>query len=232
MLTQTAKVHNAAWEETFNTYLQEQSAATVEPFRPFDPGVDYSRYVDGRPRADGVRSFLASRGVELAEGSADDPPEADTINGVGNRKNEILLRRISNDGVQVYDGSLAYLHAARCVGLRRAVVSASANCRDVLIAAGIEELVEVRVDGVVAREMGLRGKPEPDTFLAAAQQLGVEPENAAVFEDALAGVSAARAGGFGCVVGVDRVGIGAELRANGADVVVGDLGELLVGAVR
>ncbi|WFE23228.1 beta-phosphoglucomutase family hydrolase [Solwaraspora sp. WMMD937] len=232
VLTQTAKVHNAAWEEIFNTFLRARADETGEPFQPFDPGADYSRYVDGRPRADGVRSFLASRGVELPEGSADDPPEADTVYGIGTRKNEVLLRRIAEDGVQVYDGSLAYLHAARWVGLHRAVVSASANCRDVLIAAGIEELVEVRVDGVIAREKGLRGKPEPDTFLAAAAQLGVEPGNAAVFEDALAGVTAARAGEFGCVIGVDRVGIGDELLANGADIVVSDLGELLVGAER
>ncbi|WFE25243.1 beta-phosphoglucomutase family hydrolase [Solwaraspora sp. WMMD791] len=232
VLTQTAKVHNKAWEETFNDFLRARALATGHPFLPFDPGADYSRYVDGRPRADGVRSFLASRGVELPEGSVDDPPAADTVNGIGNRKNEVLLRRIAEDGVQVYDGSLAYLHAARWVGLHRAVVSASANCRDVLIAAGIEELVEVRVDGVIAREKGLRGKPEPDTFLAAAAQLGVEPANAAVFEDALAGVTAARAGDFGCVVGVDRVGIGDELLAHGADIVVSDLGELLVGAER
>ncbi|MFV2083491.1 HAD family hydrolase [Micromonospora sp. LOL_021] len=232
VLTQTAKVHNAAWEETFNNFLRARADETGQPFQPFDPGADYSQYVDGRPRADGVRSFLASRGVELPEGSADDPPEADTVYGIGTRKNEVLLRRIAEDGVQVYDGSLAYLHAARWVGLHRAVVSASANCRDVLIAAGIEELVEVRVDGVIAREKGLRGKPEPDTFLAAAAQLGVEPGNAAVFEDALAGVTAARAGEFGCVIGVDRVGIGDELLANGADIVVSDLGELLVGAER
>lgn len=232
VLTQTAKVHNRAWEETFNDFLRARALAAGHPFLPFDPGADYSRYVDGRPRADGVRSFLASRGVELPEGSVDDPPAADTVNGIGNRKNEVLLRRIAEDGVQVYDGSLAYLHAARWIGLHRAVVSASANCRDVLIAAGIEELVEVRVDGVIAREKGLRGKPEPDTFLAAAAQLGVEPANAAVFEDALAGVTAARAGDFGCVVGVDRVGIGDELLAHGADIVVNDLGELLVGAER
>lgn len=232
MLTQTAKVHNAAWEETFNNFLRDRAAATGTPFQPFDPGADYSQYVDGRPRADGVRSFLASRNVEIPEGSVDDPPEADTVYGIGNRKNEILLRRIATDGVQVYDGSLAYLHAARWVGLQRAVVSASANCRDVLIAAGIEELVEVRVDGVIAREKGMRGKPEPDTFLAAAAQLGVEPGNAVVFEDALAGVAAARAGQFGWVVGVDRVGIGDELLATGADVVVSDLGDLLVGAER
>ncbi|MEV1287845.1 beta-phosphoglucomutase family hydrolase [Micromonospora sp. NPDC049679] len=232
VLTQTARVHNAAWEEVFNAFLEKRAATTAEPFRPFDPGPDYAQYVDGKARADGVRAFLASRGVVLPEGSAEDAPDVDTVVGIGNRKNEILLRRIHDNGVQVYDGSVAYLHAARWVGMRRAVVSASANCRDVLVAAGIEELVEVRVDGIVAREHGLRGKPHPDTFLAAAHLLGVAPQNAAVFEDALAGVSAGQAGGFGCVVGVDRNGSADELRANGADVVVSDLGELLVGAVR
>ncbi|SCG45301.1 beta-phosphoglucomutase family hydrolase [Micromonospora inositola] len=227
VLTQTARVHNAAWTETFNAFLRDRAAATGEPYRPFDPGPDYNRYVDGKPRADGVRSFLASRGITLPEGTADDPPEADTVHGVGNRKNVILLKRIHTDGVEVYPGSVAYLEAAAAAGLRRAVVSASANCRDVVAAAGLDRLLEARVDGVVARERGLRGKPHPDTFLAGAELLGVAPANAAVFEDALAGVAAGRAGGFGHVVGVDRVGQADELRAHGADVVVTDLAELL-----
>jgi len=184
VLTQTARAHNEAWEEVFNAFLERRAAPPAEPFRPFDPGPDYAQYVDGKARADGVRAFLASRGVVLPEGSAEDPPDADTVGGLGNRKNQIMLRRIRDHGVQVYDGSVAYLHAARWVGMRRAVVSASANCRDVLVAAGIEELVEVRVDGIVAREHGLRGKPHPDMFLAAAHLLGVSPQNAAVFEDA------------------------------------------------
>lgn len=227
VLTQTAKVHNAAWTETFNAFLRDRAAATGEPYRPFDPGPDYNRYVDGRQRADGVRSFLASRGITLPEGTPDDPPEADTVNGVGNRKNVILLKRIHTDGVDVYPGSVAYLEAAAAAGLRRAVVSASANCRAVVAAAGLDPLLEARVDGVVARERGLRGKPHPDTFVAGADLLGVAPANAAVFEDALAGVAAGRAGGFGYVVGVDRVGQAEELRAHGADVVVTDLAELL-----
>jgi beta-phosphoglucomutase family hydrolase len=227
VLTQTARVHNAAWEETFNAFLRQRALATGEEFRPFDPGDDYNRYVDGRPRADGVRSFLASRGIQLPEGAPDDPPTADTVNGVGNRKNEIVLRRIHTDGVQVYEGSVEYLKAVARVGLRRAVVSASANCKDVVAAAGIEDQLEVRVDGIVAREEGLRGKPYPDTFLAAAQLLGVRPEHAAVFEDALAGVEAGRAGRFGYVVGVDRVGQADDLAAHGADVVVRDLSELM-----
>ncbi|NES14840.1 MULTISPECIES: HAD family phosphatase [Micromonospora] len=230
VLTQTAKVHNAAWTETFNAFLTDRAAATGEPFRPFDPGPDYNRYVDGKPRADGVRSFLASRGITLPEGSPDDPPEADTVNGVGNRKNVILLKRIHTDGVEVYPGSVRYLEAAVRAGVRRAVVSASANCAAVVRAAGLERFLEARVDGLLARERGLRGKPHPDTFLAGAELLGVKPEQAAVFEDALAGVEAGRAGGFGYVVGVDRVGQADDLRAHGADVVVTDLAELLTGA--
>ncbi|MEU5786233.1 beta-phosphoglucomutase family hydrolase [Micromonospora purpureochromogenes] len=229
VLTQTAKVHNAAWKQTFDAYLARRAAATGEPFKPFDPGPDYNRYVDGRPRADGVRSFLASRGVVLPEGSPDDPPEADTVNGVGNRKNVVLLERIHHDGVEVYPGSVTYLRAAVAAGLRRAVVSASANCRDVVAAAGLEPLLEARVDGLVARAEGLRGKPHPDTFLAGAKLLGIDPANAAVFEDALAGVAAGRAGGFGYVVGVDRVGQADELRDQGADIVVTDLSDLLKG---
>ncbi|MFI9643281.1 HAD family hydrolase [Micromonospora sp. NPDC051925] len=229
VLTQTARVHNAAWKQTFDDLLRRHAEASGVPFRPFDPGPDYHRYVDGKPRADGVRSFLASRGITLPEGSPDDPPGADTVNGVGNRKNVVLLDRIHHDGVEAYPGSVAYLKAAEQAGLRRAVVSASANCRDVVAAAGLEPLLEVRVDGLVARAEGLRGKPHPDTFLAAAELLGVAPADAAVFEDALAGVAAGRAGDFGHVVGVDRAGQADELRAHGADVVVTDLAELLTG---
>ncbi|RKN31762.1 HAD-IA family hydrolase [Micromonospora musae] len=227
VLTQTARVHNAAWTETFDEFLRQRAAATGEPYRPFDPGPDYNRYVDGRPRADGVRTFLASRGIVLPEGSPDDPPEAATVNGIGNRKNVLLLKELRTRGVDVYPGSVTYLKAAAAAGLRRAVVTASANGREVVAAAGLEPLIEERVDGLVARAQGLRGKPEPDTFLAGARMLGVDPSRAAVFEDALAGVAAGRAGGFGYVVGVDRVGQADELRAHGADVVVRDLSELL-----
>nr|MDT0660208.1 beta-phosphoglucomutase family hydrolase [Micromonospora sp. DSM 115978] len=226
VLTQTARVHNAAWEGTFNAFLRRRAETTGEPFRPYDPGADYNRYVDGRPRADGVRTFLAARGIVLPEGEHTDPPEADTVNGLGNRKNVELLHRIHTDGVAPYPGSVRYLREAARLGLRRAVVSASANCRDVVAAAGLADLLEVRVDGVVARAEGLRGKPHPDTFLAAAKLLDVPPDRCAVFEDALAGVEAGRAGGFGLVVGVDRVGQADELRAHGADTVVSDLAEL------
>ncbi|MFC5722916.1 HAD family hydrolase [Streptomyces gamaensis] len=226
VLTRTATVHAAAWKEMFDGFLRSREGPG---FRPFDPVADYDRYVDGLPRADGVRSFLASRGIELPEGEPGDPPEKDTVNGLGTRKNELVLRRIREQGVEAYEGSVRYVRAAREAGLRRAVVSSSANCRDVLVAAGIEDLFEVRIDGVVAAERKLPGKPRPDTFLAAAHDLGVDAGSAAVFEDALAGMEAGRAGSFGYVVGVDRVGQAEELRAHGADVVVTGLERLLEG---
>jgi beta-phosphoglucomutase family hydrolase len=230
VLTPTASVHAAAWGRMFDDYLRRRAARTGEVFRPFDPRDDYERHVDGKPRQDGVRSFLESRGIRLPEGHADDPPDAPTIAGLGNRKNELVLKLLREQGVQAYQGSVRYLEAARDAGLRRAVVSASKNCLEVLQAAGIEHLVEARVDGVVAERELLRGKPAPDTFLAAARMLGVQPAQGAVFEDALAGVEAGRAGGFGLVVGVDRVGQAGALRAHGAHLVVADLADLLAGS--
>jgi beta-phosphoglucomutase family hydrolase len=227
VLTQTAKVHDAAWTEMFNDFLRSWSDRKGEPYVPFDPADDYNSYVDGRPRADGVRTFLASRDISLPDGNRDDPPTAETVYGLGNRKNEILLKVIKTRGVEVYEGSVRYLEAARDRGLARAVVSASANCADVVAAAGIGDLLQVRVDAQVATEQGLRGKPAPDTFLAAARLLGVRPDQAAVFEDAVAGVEAGRAGAFGYVVGVDRVGHADALKAHGASIVVKDLAELL-----
>jgi beta-phosphoglucomutase family hydrolase len=227
VLTQTARVHAAAWKEMFDAFLRERAAQTREPFVPFDPVADYREQIDGKVRSDGARSFLSSRGIELPEGAATDPPDANTVRGLGNRKNELVLSLIQRNGVNPYDGSVRYVRAALDAGLLRAVVSASANTRDVLEAAGIADLFDVRIDGIVAGEQHLRGKPAPDTFLAAAKALGVDASGAAVFEDALAGVAAGRAGGFGFVVGVDRVGQAAALRKHGADVVVQDLAELL-----
>jgi beta-phosphoglucomutase family hydrolase len=227
VLTQTAKVHATAWKKMFDEFLRTRAAKTGERFVPFDPVHDYDKYVDGLPRYDGVRSFLASRGIELPEGEPSDPPGAETIIGLGNRKNEVVLRMIREQGVQPYEGSVRYVHATREAGLRCAVVSSSANARDVLEAAGIADLFDERVDGVVLEREHLKGKPAPDTFLFAARALGVEAKQAAVFEDALAGVAAGRAGGFGFVVGVDRVGQADALREHGADVVVRDLAELL-----
>ncbi|GAA0438233.1 hydrolase [Actinoplanes capillaceus] len=227
MLTQTALVHSAAWKQTFDTFLESWAENHDQLFVPFDSGVDYHRYVDGRQRADGVRTFLASRGITLPEGDPDDTPDRETVNGIGNRKNVLVLQKIKEGAVQVYPGSVEYLRAARAAGLRRAVVSASANCKDVLEAAGIADLLEARVDGVVARELGLPGKPAPDTFLKGAELLGLDPASCAVFEDAQAGVAAGRAGGFGIVIGVDRVGQADALREHGADIVVQDLKDLL-----
>jgi beta-phosphoglucomutase family hydrolase len=227
VLTQTAKVHAAAWKQMFDEYLRGRADREGEPFVPFDAGADYNEYVDGKPRYEGVRSFLQSRGIELPDGTPDDPPSAETVDGLGNRKNELVLELIERDGVEAYDGSVRYVKAARDAGLRRAVVSSSTNCRDVLEAAGMIDLFEEIVDGTVAREEGLKGKPAPDTFLAGARKLGLEAKEAAVFEDAVAGVEAGRAGAFGYVVGVDRVGHADALRAHGADVVVQDLAELL-----
>jgi len=227
VLTQTAKVHAAAWKETFDDYLRRRAQERHEELRPFDEVADYDAYVDGKPRYDGVRSFLASRGIELPEGSPSDSARADTVDGLGNRKNELVLKLIHDQGVQPYEGSVHYVHAARDAGIPRAVVSSSANCRDVLRAAGIEGLFDAVIDGIVAEREGLRGKPAPDTFLAGARALGFEPHVAAVFEDALAGVAAGRAGGFGFVVGVDRAGQRDALLAHGADIVVADLAELL-----
>jgi beta-phosphoglucomutase family hydrolase len=227
VLTQTAKVHASAWKQMFDDFLHRRAERTGEAFVAFDPIRDYDEYVDGKPRYDGVRSFLASRGVELPEGEEEDPPSAETIHGLGNRKNEIVLKLIREQGVQPYEGSVRYVNAVRAAGLRRAVVSSSTNCRDVLRAAGIEDLFEQIIDGVVAERDHLQGKPAPDTFLAGARALGVEPAHAVVFEDALAGVQAGRAGRFGFVVGVDRVGQAEGLRTHGADVVVDDLADLL-----
>jgi beta-phosphoglucomutase family hydrolase len=227
VLTQTAKVHAAAWKQMFDAFLREISEQTGEPFHPFILPDDYATHVDGKLRQDGVRAFLASRGIALPDGSPADPPTAQTVHGLGTRKNLIVLELIRQNGVDVYEGSVRFVQAIRAAGLRRAVVSASKNCLEVLTAANLAELFEVRIDGVVADRAHLRGKPAPDMFLAAATALGIAPAHCAVFEDAIAGVEAGRAGAFGWVIGVDRVGQAAVLRAHGADTVVSDLSELL-----
>jgi beta-phosphoglucomutase family hydrolase len=194
VLTETAKVHATAWKQMFDAYLKERADESGEPFVAFDKETDYDRYVDGKPRADGTRSFLESRHLHLSEGAPDDKPGAPTICGLSNKKNEIVLRKIREDGVEPYAGSLRYVRAMCAAGLRRAAVSSSANCAEVLTAAGIAELFEVRIDGITVKADHLAGKPAPETFLAAAHALGVDPERAAVFEDALSGVEAGRAG--------------------------------------
>lgn len=227
VLTRTATVHAQAWKDMFDSALRQRAERTGDPFVPFDAGSDYGRYVDGMPRLEGTRSFLAARGITLPEGAPGDPPGSPTLHGLSNQKNQLVLHLLAAGGVEVFDGSVRYARSVRAAGLRTAVVSSSANTAEVLAAAGITDLFDARIDGVVARERELRGKPAPDTFLAGAAALEVTPVEAAVFEDALAGVAAGRAGGFGFVVGVDRAGHADELRARGADVVVGDLAELL-----
>jgi beta-phosphoglucomutase family hydrolase len=219
VLTNTAALHAAAWKDTFDAYLRDRAAESGEPFVPFDEVADYDEYVDGKERLDGVRSFLLSRYPEA--------PDAHTVADLGTRKNDLLLALIHRKGVGVFEGSVRFVDAVREARLRRAVVSASHNCREVLEAASIADLFEVVVDGNVAERDHLRGKPSPDTYLAAADLLGIEPPAAAVFEDSLAGISAGRGGAFGFVVGVDRVGQADALRAHGADVVVTDLADLL-----
>lgn len=229
VLTETARVHAAAWKRMFDAFLHDRAQREGRPFVPFDANADYAAYVDGKPREAGVRDFLAARGIALPEGAPGDPPEAETVHGLGARKNALVLDLIARGGVDAYAGSRRYLEAARDAGLRRAVVSSSRNCQAVLAAAGLEPLLEVRVDGATAAAQRLRGKPAPDTFLAAARALDVPPAQAAVFEDAIAGVEAGRAGGFGAVIGVNRLDARhrADLAAHGATRVVDDLAELL-----
>jgi beta-phosphoglucomutase family hydrolase len=227
VLTPTAAIHAKAWKTTFDEYLQARAQRTGEKFVPFDIHDDYDMYVDGLPRYDGVAKFLASRDIHLPRGEPDDPPDKETVDGLGNRKNDLVLKLIDQEGVEPYSGSVRFVRSAREAGLRCAVVSSSANCQAVLRGAGIDDLFEVVVDGAVAQEQDLKGKPAPDTFLAAARALEVDASAAAVFEDALAGVEAGRKGEFGFVIGVNRADQADALREHGADVVVDDLGDLL-----
>jgi beta-phosphoglucomutase family hydrolase len=222
VLTQTATVHQAAWKRTFDEFLRARDPQAAE-----FSDADYQRYVDGKPRADGVRDFLASRSIDLPEGTPDDGPDEQTVQGVATRKNDLVQAELDEHGVTVYEGSVRYLRAVKDAGLPVAVVTASANGEKVIAAGGFADLVDARIDGVVTAREGYRGKPAPDTFLAGARALGLEPGEAVVFEDAQSGVAAGRAGDFGYVVGVDRVGQADALREHGADVVVTDLAELL-----
>ena len=227
VLTDTASVHKKAWKAMFDAYLRERAERTGEEFVPFDPDADYLKFVDGKKREDGVRAFLASRGIELPQGDPDDGPDAETVYGLGNRKNEVFLKILREQGVKVFEGSRRYLEAVAAAGLGIAVVSSSANTRDVLKMTGLDRFVQQLVDGVTMREENIPGKPAPDSFLRAARLLGVAPSEGAVFEDAIAGVEAGHAGGFVFVVGVDRVGQAEALLRSGADIVVTDLAELL-----
>lgn len=227
VLTATAKIHAASWKRTFDKFLEGWSGRRNESFRPFDIDRDYVLYVDGKLRYDGVRSFLASRGIELPDGDPEESPNFGTVCGIGNLKEKMVRETLESEGVEVFEGSVSLVRLLRKRGIKIAVVSASKNCQAVLQAAGIEDLFDVRVDGVVAASLDLPGKPAPDTFLKAAELLGVKPERAVVVEDAISGVKAGRDGGFGLVIGVDRKGDAEALLENGADMVVADLGELV-----
>jgi beta-phosphoglucomutase family hydrolase len=227
VLVSTVSSHATAWKQMFDAFLSARAAREGATFVPFDLVHDYAQYVDGMKREDGVRTFLASRGIALPEGGADDPPSAETVHGLGNRKNEALHATIEANGVEVYPGSVEFVRAVRADGLRTAVVSSSANAPWILQVAGIDDLFEACIDGAYAVAHQVAGKPAPDMFLAGANAVGMEPTACVVFEDALAGVAAGRAGGFGLVVGVDRRNDADGLRAHGADIVVNDLAELL-----
>ncbi|HET7755051.1 MAG TPA: HAD-IA family hydrolase, partial [Anaeromyxobacteraceae bacterium] len=221
-------MHAAAWKELFDAYLRERSVETGEPFVPFEIETDYAHHVDGKPRLDGVADFLASRRIELPMGSADDAPDARTIHALGRRKDEYFLRRLEQDGVEVYEPSIALVRALRALDIATAVVSSSNNCAAVLEKAGVSDLFDTRVDGLDLTRQRLRGKPAPDSFLEAARRLGVEPARAVVVEDAIAGVEAGRDGGFCCVIGVDHGGRSMALRSAGADVVVTTLSQVQI----
>jgi trehalose 6-phosphate phosphatase len=225
VLTKTAAVHAAAWKALFDRYLRERARREGMSFQPFDLDTDYRRYVDGKPRADGVRDFLASRGITLPEGTPMDSADTETIWGLGNRKNRAFLDRLSEDGVETYASTVTFIRDLRKLGLKTAIISASENCAMVLAASDTTSLFDAKVDGVDSRKIGIRGKPAPDIFLEAARRLGVEPSRAAVVEDAIAGVRAGRAGGFRIVIGIDRTGHPDALRAAGADIVVDDLSD-------
>jgi beta-phosphoglucomutase family hydrolase len=227
VITDTANIHAACWKQMFDAYLQQRAAERGEPFRPFDLATDYRLYVDGKPRFDGVRDFLTARGIQLSEGSPDDPPQAETVGGLGNRKNDLVNKVIEEVGVEPYEGTVAFVRQLRHQGFKVAVVTSSQNCDAVLKAAKLDAFFEVRVDGNTVHAQHLAGKPAPDTFLTAAQQLGVEPTRAVVVEDAISGVQAGRNGNFGLVIGVARKGNAEELRHHGAHLVVNDLGELV-----
>lgn len=229
VVTRTAAVHAAAWKHLFDDYLRIAASRAGQPFVPFDAEADYARYVDGKPRYDGVRSLLLARGIRLPDGDPDDPPGRETVCGLGNRKNALFADALKSHGVEAYPGSVRLIRAVRRAGMGTAVVSSSLNCRLVLGAASLADLFDVVIDGIYATENGLHGKPAPDTFLRAVALLETTPDKSAVFEDAIVGIEAARAGAFAMVVAVDRGAGHRALRNAGADLVVSDLGEFPIG---
>ena len=226
VITDTASIHAACWKQMFDEYLQKRATQRGEAFHPFDIATDYRLYVDGKPRYDGVRDFLASRRIQLPEGSPDDPPQAETVDGLGNRKNDLVNKIIEDKGVVRYEGSVKLVRQLRHQGFKIAVVTSSQNCTAVLKAAKLDDCFDLQVDGNVIHAQHLAGKPAPDTYLMAAKLLGVEPARAVVIEDALSGVEAGSNGKFGLVIGVARKRNADELRHHGANLVVNDLGEL------
>jgi beta-phosphoglucomutase family hydrolase len=227
VITDTANLHAACWKKMFDEYLQRRATQRGESFRPFDLATDYRLYVDGKPRFDGVRDFLTSRGIQLPEGSPDDPPQFETVGGLGNRKNDLVNEAIEDTGVEPYEGSVKLIHQLHHQGFKIAVVTSSQNCTAVLKAAKLDAFFHVRVDGNTILAQQLAGKPAPDTFLIAAKLLGVEPARTVVIEDAISGVQAGFKGNFRLVIGVARKGNAEELQHHGAHLVVNDLGELV-----
>ncbi len=227
VITDSAKLHAACWKKVFDAFLKKRSDDTGEPFEPFDREADYEKYVDGKPRYDGVQSFLDSRNIDLSYGRPDDSSDKETVCGLGNRKDELFEQDLKSDGVEVFQGTVAWVRRLLKQGIRTAVVSSSKHCKLVLEVVGISDLFEARVDGNLVDDLSLKGKPAPNTYIKASEMLGVKPERAVVVEDAISGVQAGRNGKFGLVIGVDRHGDADELRQNGADVVVTDLADLL-----
>lgn len=226
VITRTAKTHAAAWKAVFDEFLRERAARLGQPFTPFDLDEDYRRYVDGKPRYDGVQSFLAARGIDLPYGDPSDPPSRETVCGLGNRKNTAFLRQVHDEGVEIYESTLDLIHSLKANGFKTAVVSSSKSTRAILDAVHIRNLFDTEVDGADLARLGLKGKPNPDPFLEAAARLHVSPQRAVVVEDAIAGVEAGHRGGFGCVIGVDRAGDQTAFERAGATVVVADLAEV------
>jgi beta-phosphoglucomutase family hydrolase len=226
VVTDTASIHAACWKLMFDEYLQKWARDHGQPFRPFEIATDYKLYVDGKTRYRGVADFLNSRGIALPEGSPNDHPTTETVCGLGNRKNQLVNERLAS-GVEAFPGSVSFLKYLRKLGIKTAIVTSSQNCETVLRAANISDLFDARVDGNVIARHGLAGKPAPDSFLKAAEMLGVTPNAAVVIEDAISGVQAGAKGGFGLVIGVARKGNAEELKANGAHMVINDLAELL-----
>jgi trehalose 6-phosphate phosphatase len=226
VITNSARAHAAAWKKMFDEYLQELNKKGIHDHEPFDPEDDYYRYVDGKPRYEGTKSFLESRQITLPHGSPDDLPDKETVCGLGNRKNKYFMEHLEKYGVEYYQGAVDLVNKVQNNGIKVAVISSSRNAKKVLDAAGVRSLFPVIIDGVYMAENGLKGKPSPDIFLEAAKRLNISPDRAMVFEDAVSGIKAAKAGGFALVVGIDRTGKNRDLKKSGADMIVRDLSEI------